>query len=179
MLRTFFCIALTLPLVAACTSNQTADYCSVRLQGSLDTAMNVAETHLANGCEYQFDGYFQSLLTIAEANPDRNNPMRFSNHLMRVNEMGVISRRQAEGLYNRYFNVKFVSLRGDYNTCSQTCPVRSQVISDMQAELHDKEMGLLRASIDTQSFYRADNLLKEAELVLEATCRACEAGGGR
>ena len=81
--------------------------------------------------------------------------------------------------YNRYFNVKFVSLQGDYNTCSQTCPIRKQVMSDMQAELHDKELGLLRASNDAASFYRADHLLKETDLVLEATCRACQAGDAR
>ena len=32
------------------------------------------------------------------------------------------------------------------------------------------------AANDAQQFYRADNLLKEADLVLEATCRACQAG---
>ena len=32
------------------------------------------------------------------------------------------------------------------------------------------------ASADNASYYRADHLLKEAQLVLEATCRACEAG---
>ena len=105
--------------------------------------------------------------------------MAFSDHLMRVNDMGIISRRQAEGLYNRYFNIKFVSLQGDYNTCSQTCPVRQQVLSDMRAELHDKELGLMRASNDAASFYRADTLLKEADLVLEATCRACSAGNAQ
>ena len=56
------------------------------------------------------------------------------------------------------------------------CPIRKQVMSDMQAELHDKELGLLRASNDAPSFYRADNLLKETDLVLEASCRACLAG---
>jgi hypothetical protein len=34
----------------------------------------------------------------------------------------------------------------------------------------------MRVSADSASFYRADNLLKEADLVLEATCRACAAG---
>jgi hypothetical protein len=164
--------------MAACTTTE-PDHCAVSLRGDLDGAMRTVETRLGDGCEYQFDGYFQSLLSLAEANPDTNNRRLFSDHLMRVHEMGVISRRQAEGLYNRYFNVKFVSLQGDYNTCSQTCPIRKQVISDMQAELHDKELGLLRASNDAPSFYRADNLLKETDLVLEATCRACLAGGAR
>ncbi|MEM8765886.1 MAG: hypothetical protein AAGE43_00460 [Pseudomonadota bacterium] len=165
-------------LAAACTTTD-PDYCAVNLRSDLDGAMRTVETKLGSGCEYQFDGYFQSLLAIAEANPDKENRRAFSDHLMRVHEMGVISRRQAEGLYNRYFNVKFVSLQGDYNTCSQTCPIRKQVMSDMRAELHDKELGLLRASNDAPSFYRADTLLKETDLVLEATCRACLAGDVR
>ena len=89
----------------------------------------------------------------------------------------MISQRQAKELYNRYFNVKFVSLTGDYNTCAQTCPVRAEVMNNMQNELRDKQVGLLNASADKTSYYRADHLLKEAQLVLEATCRACSAGG--
>lgn len=170
-----FCIAAA--AVAGCASQQTADYCSARLGGNLQAAMGEATGRLADGCEYQFDGYFRELLAIAEANPDRANGRHFSDFLLNANDLNVISRRQAESLYNRYFGVKFVSLQGDYNTCSQTCPQRARVLSDMQAELHDKELGLLRASSDQQSFYRADNLLKETELVLEATCNACEAGG--
>ena len=167
-----------LAMAAACTTTD-PDHCTVSVRGDLESAMRTVETKLDSGCEYHFDGYFQSLLTLAEANPDKNNRRYFSDHLMRVQDMGVISRRQAEGLYNRYFNVKFVSLQGDYNTCSQTCPIRKQVMSDMQAELHDKELGLLRASNDASSFYRADHLLKETDLVLEATCRACQAGDVR
>jgi hypothetical protein len=175
-MRKIIVVCLTALAVAACASQQTADYCGARLDGNLNAAIREATDRLNQGCEYQFDGYFEQLLAIAEANPDRRNPMHFSDFLLQVNDMGVISRRQAQSLYNRYFGIKFVSLQGDYNTCSQTCPQRAQVLSDMQAELHDKELGLLRASSDQQSFYRADNLLKETELVLEATCSACAAG---
>ncbi len=169
-------LGLLLVLAAAGCTTTTPDHCTVNFRDNLDGAIASVESKLASGCEYHFNGYFNSLLAIAEENPDKSNKVRFSDHLMRVNEMGVISRRQAEALYNRYFNVKFVSLQGDYNTCSQTCPVRKQVMSDMQAELHDKELGLMRASADPASFYRADTLLKETDLVLEATCRACVAG---
>ena len=93
--------------------------------------------------------------------------------------MGVISQRQARDLYNRYFNVKFISFTGDYNTCAQTCPIHDHVISNMKGELQDKQLGLMRVSDDKASYYRADNLLKEAQLVLEATCRACAAGNTR
>jgi hypothetical protein len=36
---------------------------------------------------------------------------------------------------------------------------------------------MLSASLDRDGYYRADRLLQETELVLEATCRACAAGG--
>jgi hypothetical protein len=179
VMRTFVALSFAVLAVAGCASQQNAEYCSARLSGSLTAAMDEARERLGNGCEYHFDGYYKDLLSIAEANPDSRNRMHFSDFLLQVNDMGVISRRQAEALYNRYFGIKFITMQGDYNTCSQTCPQRARVLSDMKAELHDKELGLLRASNDQQSFYRADNLLKETELVLEATCTACEAGARR
>ena len=178
-MRTLFVLCLAALGVAGCASQQNTAYCSARLPGTLTAAMDEARERLGNGCEYHFDGYYRDLLSIAEANPDSRNRMHFSDFLLQVNDMGVISRRQAEALYNRYFGIKFVSLQGDYNTCSQTCPQRARVLSDMKAELHDKELGLLRASADQKSYYRADTLLKETELVLEATCSACQAGASR
>ncbi len=124
-------------------------------------------------CAPYFDAYLEHLLAVAEGDPGADNKRRFSQFLVWASTEGVISKRQAQNLYNRYFNVKFVSLRGDYNNCSQACPNRATVMADMAQELSDKEQGLLKVSADQQSFYRADRLLKETELVLEATCTAC------
>ncbi|MCZ6619416.1 MAG: hypothetical protein O7E57_14940 [Gammaproteobacteria bacterium] len=158
---------------AACTNTPVADHCTGNFPSDLSAAIDNAEGRLANGCEYHFDRYFISLLDVAEANPSPKNKSMFSDHLINVNEMGIISQRQARELYNRYFNIKFVSFTGDYNTCAQTCPVQDHVISNMKSELQDKQLGLLRVSSDKSGYYRADHLLKEAQLVLEATCRAC------
>ena len=46
----------------------------------------------------------------------------------------------------------------------------------MERELSQKERGLLKVSTDADSYYRADRLYQEVELVLEATCTACTAG---
>ena len=162
--------------LAACTTARTADACSVSLNSSLASSIRAVEGKLSEGCEYGFEGYFVQLMDVAVNNPDPDNKRLFSDFLVRISEQGVISKRQAKAKYTRYFNVKFVSLTGEYNTCSQTCPVRSRVLAEMQSELLDKELGLIRASEDSVSYYRADHLLKEAQLVLEATCRACEAG---
>lgn len=170
-------VAATLLLLAACATTQTADYCSVSLKPSLASALHVAENKLSTGCEYSFDNYFEQLLSVATENPNPDNKRLFSDFLVSISDQGIISKRQARVTYNRYFNIKFVSLTGEYNTCSQTCPVRDKVLANMYGELLDKELGLVKASEDSASYYRSDRLLKEAELVLEATCRACEAGG--
>lgn len=162
--------------LASCVTTDTADVCSVPLKPGLSNAIREAEDKLTKGCEYSFDNYFVQLLDIAAENPDADNKRQFSDFLVRASDSSIISKRQAKTTYNRYFNIKFVSLTGEYNTCSQTCPTRSKVLAEMQGELLDKELGLVRASADNASYYRADHLLKEAQLVLEATCRACEAG---
>jgi hypothetical protein len=68
-----------------------------------------------------------------------------------------------------------MSMKGDYNNCSHTCPNKHRVLFDMERELSDKERGLLRVSEDRDGYYRADRLYQEVELVLEATCTACAA----
>ena len=165
--------------VAACTTPQVVDHCSARLGNDLNQAISDVEIRLNQGCEYHFDRYYGQLLDIAKDAPDANNRALFSEFLVRVSDAGTITKRQAKELYNRYFNIKFVSFTGDYRTCSQTCPVQAQTVANMQSELQDKELGLMQISNDQQSYYRADHLLKETQLVLEATCRACSTGDAR
>ena len=175
-MRTLLMTLLATTLLAGCETTPVADVCNGPLSSNLTQAVSDVESRLASGCEYQFDSYFEQLLLVAENDPEPDNKRVFSDHLVRAKNMGVISQRQAQERYNRFFNVKFVSFTGDYNTCSQACPDRRSLLAKMQRELGDKERGLLKISKDQAAFYRADVLLKETDLVLEATCRACEAG---
>ena len=176
--RTLACLAATAFGLAlgGCTNTDARDdaaSCPMPASHDVERAFEEAERAIHNGCEHRFDDYFQHLLQVAEGDPGAENQRRFSSFLVRAADAGLISRRQAEVRYNRYFNVKFMSLRSEYNNCSQTCPRRARVMSDMQRELLDKELGLMKVSADTASYYRADQLLRETELVLEATCLAC------
>ena len=65
------------------------------------------------------------LLEVAAGDPDPGNRQIFSEFLVWTSDSGLLSKRQAQETWNRYFNVKFVSLRGDYNNCAQTCPTRA------------------------------------------------------
>ena len=164
-------IALTL---ASCASTQPV--CDAPQTRNLDRAISSVQDSLTNGCQAHFDRYYDDLLTIAEGDPKPENKRAFSEFLVWASDQGLLSKRQAEDHYNRYFNIKFMSLRGDYNNCSHTCPNKRKVLFDMERELSDKERGLLKVSLDNQGYYRADELFQEVELVLEATCTACAAG---
>lgn len=161
-------------ILSACASNEPT--CAGPQSKNLSTAIASAQTSLAGGCEAHFDRYFDDLLTIAEGDPKPENKREFSEFLVWSTEQGLLSNRQAQEYYNRYFNVKFMSMKGDYNNCSHTCPNKQRVLFNMERELSDKERGLLRVSLDNDGYYRADQLFQEVELVLEATCTACAAG---
>ncbi|MDJ0941504.1 MAG: hypothetical protein QNJ00_17205 [Woeseiaceae bacterium] len=167
--------ALTAMLgLTACASNEPS--CMSPQSRNLDNAITAVQSNLSSGCAAHFDRYYDDLLTIAEGDPKPENKRTFSEFLVWSADEGLLSRRQAEDYYNRYFNVKFMSMRGDYNNCSHTCPNKQKVLINMERELSDKERGLLRVSLDNDGYYRADQLYQEVELVLEATCSACTAG---
>lgn len=175
-LKRAICAAVAVLGASACATAPTPD-CRMSDSRDLGVAIDSAQNRLQSGCVAHFDAYMDQLLDVAAGDPDPENKAAFSDFLVWSSDTGLLSKRQAQETWNRYFNVKFVSLRGDYNNCAQTCPTRKQVIKDMERELADKERGMLQASLDREGYYRADRLLSETELVLEATCRACEAGG--
>jgi len=167
-------LALLSLTFASCASNPPP--CDGPQTRNLDSAIIVVQRTLNNGCAAHFDRYYDDLLTIAEGDPKPENKRIFSEFLVWSTDQGLLSQRQAKEYYNRYFNVKFVSLESDYNNCSHTCPRRDKVMRLMERELTDKERGLMRVSLDNTGYYRADELYQEVELVLEATCTACAAG---
>ncbi len=173
-LRTVTPAVLALILLAGCATP--APSCDAPQTRKLSAAVDGVKASLSNGCHAHFDRYYDALLETAEGDPKPENKQAFSEFLLWSSDEGLLSRRQAEDYYNRYFNVKFMSLRSDYNNCSHTCPNKRKVLLDMERELSDKERGLLKVSLDSDGYYRADELYQEVELVLEATCTACSAG---
>ena len=161
-------------LLSSCASNTPP--CVGPQSKNLVQAIDTTQTSLMSGCHAHFDRYYDDLLTIAEGDPKPENKRAFSEFLVWASDKGLLSNRQAQDYYNRYFNVKFMSMKGDYNNCSHTCPNKQKVLFNMERELSDKERGLLKVSLDNEGYYRADQLFQEVELVLEATCSACTAG---
>ena len=173
-MRHLIAVLIATFLLASCATR--SPECVGPQSKNLASAIDAAQTSLINGCHAHFDRYYDDLLGIAEGDPKPENKRAFSEFLVWSSDQGLLSTRQAQDYYNRYFNVKFMSLKGDYNNCSHTCPNKQKVLFNMERELTDKERGLLRVSLDSEGYYRADQLFQEVELVLEATCTACAAG---
>ena len=173
--RTALLVAMCGTLLASCATAPPP--CLSPQTRNLNHAVDDVKSNLrGGGCAAHFDRYYDDLLTIAEGDPKPENKRIFSEFLVWSGEEGLLSQRQAREYYNRYFNVKFMSMQGDYNNCSHTCPRRDRVMLNMERELSDKERGLMKISLDSAGYYRADELYQEVELVLEATCTACNAG---
>jgi hypothetical protein len=166
--------AITALLLASCATSPPP--CDGPQTRNLSAAVDQVKDSLASGCAAHFDRYYDDLLRTAEGDPKPGNKRIFSEFLVWSADEGLLSQRQAKDYYNRYFNVKFMTLQGDYNNCSHTCPRRDRIMLDMERELGDKERGLLKVAQDNDGYYRADELFQEVELVLEATCTACSAG---
>ena len=160
-------------LLTSCAT--TPPPCNSPSTKNLSAAIDSVQTELLGGCEVHFDRYYDELLTIAEGDPKAENKRVFSEFLVWSKDQGLLSRRQAEQYYNRYFNVKFVALEGEYNNCSHSCPRRDLVYREMERELNAKQRGLVKVAMDSEGYYRANELYQEVELVLEATCTACAA----
>lgn len=172
--RSFLVVAAGAVVLASCATAPPA--CGGPQSRSLSIAVDEVKANLIGGCIARFDSYYDDLLSIAEGDPKIENKRVFSEFLVWSSDQGLLSQRQARDYYNRYFNVKFTSMQGDYNNCSHTCPRRERAMMDLERELVDKERGLLRVSQDSAGYYRSDELYQEIELVLEATCTACDAG---
>ena len=166
-------LATCAALLASCAA--TPPPCNGPQTRNLNHAIEDVKSNLRGGCVAHFDRYYDDLLSIAEGDPKLENKRIFSEFLVWSSDAGLLSQRQARDYYNRYFNVKFISMQGDYNNCSHTCPRRDRVMLNMERELGDKERGLLKVSLDSAGYYRSDELYQEIELVLEATCMACDA----
>ncbi len=168
-------VAIIATSVGLTSCASTAPTCASPQAKNLGTAIASVQASLLNGCQAEFERYYDDLLTIAEGDPKPENKREFSEFLVWANDNGLLSNRQAENYYNRYFNVKFMAMKGDYNNCSNTCPNKRKVLLNMESELSNKERGLMKISRDADAYYRADKLFQEIELVLEATCTACAA----
>jgi hypothetical protein len=126
-------------------------------------------------CHFHFDAYFERLLETAAGDPDPKHSEHFSEFLLWANAQDIITRRNAQEYYNRYFNTKFASLPNEYSNCTYTCRIQNEIVQQMKEELLQKDRGLLKITGNKRAYAEANSLHDSVLLLLEATCTACAA----
>ena len=162
-------------LLSGCATTSESQPCRLPESKNVESAFRHAREELTRSeCHYRFDAYYQRLLEVAEGDPNPGHARRFSDFLLWSNSQDIINRRTAKDYYNRYFSYKFVSLPDNYSNCGYTCRVRDEVAANMREELRDKDKGLLKVTGDREKYARANDLYESMQLLIEATCTACE-----
>ena len=149
--------------------------CTLPAGVDLEDALVHAQKDLGHlECEMLFDSYYERLIEVAKRDPTPANKRKFSDFLEWANDEGIIDKIQARNYYNRYFNTTFMSLPDEYNVCS-SCTENTQknLGVQLEAELGQKEEGLLKACQDKDAYYAAADQYNTIMLLLDATCAAC------
>ncbi|OQY11949.1 MAG: hypothetical protein B6I31_03990 [Desulfobacteraceae bacterium 4572_19] len=150
-----------------------ANTCPIPTGFLVDEAFATAKSTLSNPeCRYKFETIFSALLNTCSGAPELRNKELFSQLLVWSKNEGIISKIQAKEYYTKYFSSRFISLPGDYSTCSH-CPRLRSIMAECKSELQAKELGLLKACNDKLTYNKAFGDLDKIELILEATCSAC------
>ena len=171
----FGAVAIT-ALLAACQTTREQAGCTLPPGTNVERAFDYAREQLSrNACQPEFNNYFERLLDIAAGAPSPEHSQRFSEFLLWANAQEVITRRSAEDHYNRYFSPKFASLQNEYNNCTHTCRLQAEIGSDMQEELLQKDIGLLKVTNDKRKYAQANANYRSILTLIEATCEACRA----
>jgi len=175
-LKTFLFLALGVVLFLSCGRQPYVNpSCTLPSGVNLEQALDHAKKDLAHlECEILFDSYFERLVDVAQRDPALENKRRFSDFLQWANTEGIIDKIQARSYYNRYFNTTFMSLPDEYNVCSSCSESKQKDLEyQLEEELGQKEVGLLRACQDKNAYYLAADQYNAIMLLLDATCTAC------
>lgn len=172
----------SLTLLSACTtkvpglssSAKPVNACALSGTQNLEFAVDEAQTLLASGCEKQFNGYFDQLLSVAAGYPREENAAVFQNFLRWSVNTGIVSKVQAGDRYNRYFTTSFNGLNDSQSVASSVCPNLEETLSGLRDELGEKKTGLQDIMANAEKYQRSTRLYYDLELNLHAICAAVE-----
>lgn len=174
-------ILITTFMIGGCAKKQvpvtaTGPTCTLPTGVNLVEAISRTKNDLHHfECQSRFEEYLHRLLEIAAGDPDVENKRRFSDFLVWAKSEGILTTVQSKDYYNRYFNTTFMALPDDYNVCSSASK-KDGIIKAIEQELRQKELGLMKACADKDTYYSAREQFNSLLVLLDAVCLACEQG---
>ena len=167
------CLLLTLGACSQVPSKDTAD-CSLGDTNSVDRLFAQASSKLKNrSCQYAFPEYQERLVAAAKGDPGAENEARFAGLLRESIELGVISKRQGQEIFSRYFDPEFYVVKAEARSSCSSLRDKEALYAEMRLELADKREGMLEILDDKDRFRQAQHYYSDLNMVFDAVNAAC------
>ncbi len=154
-----------------------AGECRLSDTNNIDRLFAEASGKLQNrSCHYSFPEYRERLVATAKGSPGPENEARFAGLLRQGIELGIISQRQGQETFSRYFDPEFYVVKDEPRSSCSSLRQKDALYADMRAELADKREGMLEILDDEARFRRAQHYYNDLTLVFDAVNTACLQG---
>jgi len=162
--------------LSACSqtpAKTTAD-CSLSNTNNVDKLFAEASDRLqVSACHYSYPQYREQLLAAARGAPGPENEARFAGLLRQSIDAGIISKKQGQETFSRYFDPEFYVVKSEARSSCSSLRKKQQLYMDMRAELAYKREGMLEILDDEERFRKAQNYYQDLSIVFEAVDAAC------
>ena len=169
-------VALGLAGVAACSQQPRHDagYCDLSATSNVDRLFAEASAKMQDGaCHYHFDEYRARLVAAAKGAPGPENEARFAGLLRESIDLGIISKRQGQEVFSRYFDPELYAVKAEPRSSCSSLKHKERMYAAMREELAYKREGMLEILDDQARFRQAQRHYSDLNLVFDAVDVAC------
>ncbi len=163
--------------ISACSQQGRHDASQCELSGSNNVDHLFAEVSgklQVPACHYSFPRYRERLLHAAKGSPGPENEARFAGLLRESVDLGIISKRQAQETFSRYFDPEFYVVKVEPRSSCSSLRKKDALYAAMREELAFKRVGMLEILNDEARFRQAQHHYNDLNMVFEAVSTACE-----
>ena len=163
-------------LLSACSQMQqkpVAD-CGLSNTNNVDKLFaEVGDKLKVKSCQYSWPSYRERLVTAAKGAPGPENEARFAEVLREGIDLGIISKRQGQETFSRYFDPEFYAVKSEARSSCSSLRRKDELLTAMRTELSYKREGMLEILDDEDRFRQAQRYYSDLTLVFDAVDAAC------
>ena len=167
---------LALLVIAGCSQQpqKMAAECGLSDTNNVDHLFAQVSDRLGDRrCHYSWQGYRDRLLQVAKGSPGPENEARFAGLLRESVDRGIITKRQAQEAFSRYFDPEFYAVKLEPRSSCTSLREKDRLTAAMRAELAYKREGMLEILDDEERFSKAQHHYNDLNTVFEAVSTAC------
>jgi len=148
--------------------------CSLSNTNNVDKLFSEVSGKLEiSSCHYSFPQYRDRLLTAAKGAPGLENEARFAGLLRQSIQSGIISKKQGQEIFSRYFDPEFYVVKSEARSSCSSLRQKARLYAEMRTELAYKKEGMLEILDDEARFRKAQSYFQDLNIVFDAVDAAC------